>query len=345
MTKTAPFATTLRPKLTGGAFPRTASGYSSGNGATTGARFFSHSPAAPAEVIHQVSQAFRAMAKSGGDRVTEYQRYKNPKNASVSAYLSAQLAQNGAAPSAHVDFYMPFSISRMGFTSTLNAELLGYGMTVMSELTKLASLGDLPVTFKEDTIRVHFAGCGREIVKKLCDDVGMILGVIGEEEPFAYWLLMPTPAPRASQCTVLPAERVTQTALDWQDMLSESADHCLSEGGELTEEGTQYTPTVSLLGSLCSGSIVSRLPPEQPSSEESIWLSDFRSSHGGLNTPGHISSKGSVRSDFSGQKSLKRCIEPTASPPIGALDMDFEGLRRFLAGCEAHSRGERPVWD
>lgn len=343
MTKTAPFATALRPKLSGGAFPRTASGYSFGNGAGAGARFFSHGPAAPAQVIHQVSQALRAMAMNGKDCVAEYQKYKNQKNASVSAYLSAQLTRNSTAPGAYVDFYMPFNISRMGCTSTLNANILSYGMIVMGELTKLASLGELPVTFKEETIRVHFVGCERDTVKKLCDDVGMILGVIGEEEPFGYWLLMPSSTPSMTQ-NMAVQQTVTETALDWQDMLSESTGHCPSEGGELTEAGTQYTPAVSIHRSLCSGSVVSRLSPEQPSSEESVWLSDFPSSDGGLNTPEGLPSKSSVKSDFAEKKSHKRCTESTTTPPTRGLDFDIEGLQRFLAGCEAHTRGERPVW-
>lgn len=52
LTSRAPFASTLRPNLTGGALPRTAGGYSLGGGRTGGARYFSHTPAAPAQVIN-----------------------------------------------------------------------------------------------------------------------------------------------------------------------------------------------------------------------------------------------------------------------------------------------------
>jgi hypothetical protein len=52
LTSRAPFASTLRPNLTGGAFPRTAGGYSLGGGRTGGARYFSHTPAAPAQVVN-----------------------------------------------------------------------------------------------------------------------------------------------------------------------------------------------------------------------------------------------------------------------------------------------------
>jgi hypothetical protein len=52
LTTRAPFASTLRPNLTGGAFPRTAGGYCLGSGRIGGARYFSHTPAAPAQVIN-----------------------------------------------------------------------------------------------------------------------------------------------------------------------------------------------------------------------------------------------------------------------------------------------------
>lgn len=60
----APFASALRPNLTGGALPRTAGGYAVGAGAGA-ARYFSHSPAAPAQVVHNVSAACRAFWLSG----------------------------------------------------------------------------------------------------------------------------------------------------------------------------------------------------------------------------------------------------------------------------------------
>lgn len=52
LTSRAPFASTLRPNLTGGAFPRTAGGYGLGSGRIGGARYFSHTPTAPAQVIN-----------------------------------------------------------------------------------------------------------------------------------------------------------------------------------------------------------------------------------------------------------------------------------------------------
>src|SRR5690606_5340837 len=65
----SPFATTLRPKLCGGAMPRTMGGYSLGG---QGVRYFSHGPAAPAQVISQVSSAMRAFMLNGKEKMSNY---------------------------------------------------------------------------------------------------------------------------------------------------------------------------------------------------------------------------------------------------------------------------------
>jgi hypothetical protein len=65
LTTRAPFASTLRPNLTGGTLSRTSGGYSLGGGRTNGARYFSHTPAAPAQVVNNVSAAVRAFWVSG----------------------------------------------------------------------------------------------------------------------------------------------------------------------------------------------------------------------------------------------------------------------------------------
>lgn len=65
LTSRTPFASTLRPNLTGGALPRSAGGYNLGAGRIGGRRYFSHGPAQPAEVIQNVSQAVRAFWLNG----------------------------------------------------------------------------------------------------------------------------------------------------------------------------------------------------------------------------------------------------------------------------------------
>ena len=97
----SPFGSTLRPMLSGGAFPRTSIGYSLGG---NGARYFSHSPAAPAQVFHQVSAAMRAFMLSGKDQMGTYRRHDGKiGRIGVRAQLAASLAQQ-SSPGAYVDF-------------------------------------------------------------------------------------------------------------------------------------------------------------------------------------------------------------------------------------------------
>lgn len=65
LTSRTPFASTLRPNLTGGTLGRSAGGYTTGAGRVGGVRYFSHGPAQPAEVIQNVSQAVRAFWLNG----------------------------------------------------------------------------------------------------------------------------------------------------------------------------------------------------------------------------------------------------------------------------------------
>lgn len=65
LTGRTPFASTLRPNLTGGTLSRSAGGYGTGAGRVGGARYFSHGPAHPAEVVQNVSQAVRAFWLQG----------------------------------------------------------------------------------------------------------------------------------------------------------------------------------------------------------------------------------------------------------------------------------------
>jgi len=357
--KTTPFAASLRPKLTGGAFPRTASGYSFGNGGAAGARFFSHGSASPAEVIQQVGQVFRALATSGKDCVADYQKYKNRNHASVLAYLSAR---SGGVPGAYIDFHMPFHVSRLdthsfGFSCTLDTEALKCGITVMNELMKLATLGDLPVTFRADTIRVHFAGCDKEAVERLCEHVGVIRGIVGEKEMFGARLLIPAPDMSVSpgfastpltsdgsltsdvRYAVPPADILIETDLDWRGMMSMS-------GSELTEEGTHYTPAASLLGSFSSGS-ESALSFEHLSSQGSVWLCSPRElasdENIGLDYTENLPSGGNVWLGTPEQSSPESSAG-SLTPHSEDAGLDTAGLQRFLAECEAYGRGETQVW-
>lgn len=207
--------------------------------------------------------------------------------------------------------------------------------TVWSDLKKLGGLGDLPVSLaqdKDDTIRVYFAGCDRDTVIKLCDEVGVTRGVVGQDDKFGFELLMPTLEMKpyfdeSGRRSEIPAQRIRSAALYWQDMLSEkegeidgsrSSSCCdgmmTEEGGETTEDGTEYTPPVSLGEYLFEGSSVSGLSP---------LFSDSDVSAGLMFPP------------YPEQQQVQH--------PQQHSDLD-PGLQRFLDECEEYERGETALW-
>ncbi|KAK6717330.1 hypothetical protein SNK05_000527 [Fusarium graminearum] len=215
----APFANALRPNLTGGAFPRSASGYSLGGSA----RYFSHGPAAPAQVVQNVSQAMRAFFLSGqklrydglGPRGDRQYRAVSPVEDQAMHKLSAF---SNSAPGAFVAFNIsptvtalsplaaaiPFASETSGFKAeaaaagaSLNTEgfldvlssdfgrVLQDLRVIDTDLRRLAILGDLPVLLeKHNTLRVRFPGVDAETLERLCDDIGIQRGVVGQDPEF-----------------------------------------------------------------------------------------------------------------------------------------------------------------
>lgn len=214
----APFASTLRPNLTGGAMPRTAGGYSLGGGG--GARYFSHTPVAPAQVIQNVSQAMRAFFLSGqkirydgvGPRgevryraVSGLEDEAMRKLADIprfapGAYIDFQLSPTltalsplaaalAAAPQSSVFHNEATSVSPSlnteGFLDVLSAD---FGRTlkdltaVFADLQRLSVLGDLPVSLEKNNIlRVRFPGVDTATIEQLCDDIGIQRGYVGQD--------------------------------------------------------------------------------------------------------------------------------------------------------------------
>ncbi|EPS36705.1 hypothetical protein H072_9698 [Dactylellina haptotyla CBS 200.50] len=224
ITKTTPFASTLRPKLMG-ALPRSVNGYSLGGNT----RYFSHTTA-PAQVVQQVSAAMRAFVLSGKD-MSYYASKRRSSN--TNTYVRGQIKMHLAAantdrlaPGAYIDFhlipkftcmsesdpvgYTCLDNSRGGFMDELDVELndaMRDISRVYQDLRRLSALGELPVTLIQSaTLRVHFRGCDADLVTALCDEVGVTTGVIHEDERFAYDRL-------------IPREHNVE-AVNWREMLS-----------------------------------------------------------------------------------------------------------------------------
>lgn len=223
LTGRTPFASTLRPNLTGGTLGRTAGGYSiPGAGRIGGVRHFSHTPAAQAQVVQNVSQAMRAFWLSGhralfdgvGPNGEKRYRAVSATQEQARVLMAKAMMACRPAPGAFVDFKisptvtalsplgaaLPFMTAEEQATAgaaTLNAEgfldvlsvdfarALKDLAAIMTDLKNLAGLGDLPVSLERNNVlRVRFPGMDAESVERLCDDVGVRRGVVGQDPDF-----------------------------------------------------------------------------------------------------------------------------------------------------------------
>lgn len=214
LTTRSAFSSTLRPNLTGGAFPRTAGGYSLGGGRAGGARYFSHTPAAPAQVLNNVSAGIRAFLVSGQkaqfDGMTPLgeKRYRSVSTLQKDTARKIQ-SLSRQVPGSYIDFQIhPMITSLTSFTSNFSTgSKMGQQVTpslnddgfldclavdfsralkdlaiTMNDLKRLASLGDLPISLEgKSTLRIRFPGCDAETVERLCDEVGVQRGTIKQD--------------------------------------------------------------------------------------------------------------------------------------------------------------------
>ena len=257
----APFASTLRPNLTGGTLNRTAGGYAWGSGRAGSARYFSHGPAAPAQVVHNVSQAVRAFMISGKkahyDGVNPRSGEKRYK--AVSA-LEDQVSRTmnkvpKATPGSTINFNINPTVTALTTLKPMKAypafangrdtlnqdgllDMLSVDFSravkelaaVLGDLQRLSSLGDLPITYDESTLKVHFPGCDWGSVDRLCNELGIRRGVVQQDEDFDAFvgteiaLLFPfAPSRTPSECSFFDRDvsaRQQVNPIDWENMLS-----------------------------------------------------------------------------------------------------------------------------
>ena len=341
----APFASTLRPNLTGGTLGRTAGGYSLGSGRLGSARYFSHGPAQPQHVIQNVSQAVRAFFISGkkiqydgSSSITGDKRYKAVT--SLQEETSRKLRSlPKATPGSYIDFNINPTITALtplnavaGFsysapemtTHTLSSEGLLDTISVdfsralkdlaavLNDLKRLSALGDLPITYRSTSLRIHFPGCDAETVERLCNELGVKRGIIKQDEDFdAYTgteiaLLFPfAPSDDSSECSfyekdVQPITKYSQRQdIDWRNMISSSEDFQLFSDSSTQSEYEQFEPE-----------------PENP------WATSSPSGYHTLHSS-ELESEG------------MREPEPRHSP----LEYQgFEGVYRFIEQCDSAQR-------
>ncbi|KAF2162341.1 hypothetical protein M409DRAFT_69230 [Zasmidium cellare ATCC 36951] len=211
----APFASTLRPNLTGGTLGRTAGGYTTGSGRVGGARYFSHGPVSQAQVVQNVSQAVRAFFVSGQKAQFDGVSANGEKRFKAVSSLQEETGRKmrdlpKATPGSWIDFQVNPTITALtslnsvaGYsTSTtasadhLNTDGLLDALSVdfsrglkdlaavFNDLKRLSALGDLPITYEGSHLRVHFPGCDKETVEQLCEELDVQRGTVIQDEAF-----------------------------------------------------------------------------------------------------------------------------------------------------------------
>ena len=183
-----------------------------------GARYFSHSPAAPAQVVNNVSQAVRAFWLSGSkarfdgfNPRTGDKRYRAVSEIQDDARQMMDVS-SAQAKGSFIDFKVSPTITAVGplanvprssnalecedeaslnDTTTMSnlavdfARALKDLAAVMNDLKHLSILGDLPVLLENSTtLRVRFPGCDRDTVESLCRELNIRRGIVGQDEGF-----------------------------------------------------------------------------------------------------------------------------------------------------------------
>ncbi|KAL9609412.1 MAG: hypothetical protein Q9167_005810 [Letrouitia subvulpina] len=210
-----PFASTLRPNLTGGALPRSSGGYCLG-GAGRGIRHFSHTPSPQAQVVQNVNAGIKAFCLGGGkarfdghDIKTGEKKYKAVTETEDQVLRKTEIAGSQWAKGTSLQFQLNPTITALttnlpestsfsdgvslGTAGILDNLAIDFARSlkdpsvILMDLKRLAVLGDLPISLftsptGDTVLSVRFCGCDGEMVSRLCDEVGIHRGIVREDE-------------------------------------------------------------------------------------------------------------------------------------------------------------------
>lgn len=197
--------------------------------------------------------------------------------------------------------------------------------TIMNDLKRLSTLGDLPLGMVDhSTLRVRFPGCDAQTVERLCDEVGVQRGVIRQDSDFdasagtETALLFPfAPSTAPSVTWHLPSKHArgahqARDEVDWRNMIS--PERTLTSPGFSThsDTGLEFDDVGS--GAECENP---RIDSSSPSGYSSMHSSDADDEE-------YYFRKASV-ADTNGRQSSD----------------DYEGLEgiyRFLGQCDGARR-------
>lgn len=232
---------------------------------------------------------FKAVSKTQDDVLQRFESpFKvSPKGTNLDFQLSPTITALSASFSSSACNDTEFrSLNSPYFLSSLStdfARALTDLSTILTDLKRLAALGDLPLSLimapSGPTLRLRFPGCDADIVSRLCEEAGVRRGIIREDEAWnqdrdvEMALLFPF-APTGNleggseKAADLEHEPAVPEQVDWRHMMSLGED--LTSNCDRTPSDDTFEPPVG----------EKRSPPfhQHPSSlsgYESLRASDF----------------------------------------------------------------------
>jgi len=98
---------------------------------------------------------------------------------------------------------------------------------VLNDLKRLASIGDLPISYHASSLCVHFPGCDAGTVEKICNELGVQRGVIRQDSDFDSFvgteiaLLFPfAPSRTPSESSFFAKDVDARHEIDWRHMMT-----------------------------------------------------------------------------------------------------------------------------
>jgi hypothetical protein len=190
---------------------------------------------------------------------------------------------------------------------------------ILADLTRLASLGDLPITYEAGTsstgpsLRIHFPGVDAETVENLCEEMNVTRGVVAQDDDFDDYIgseiaLRFPFAPSKAVSEYEPDEGLFEPVrrdIDWQEML-DSPSSVISEPEQYLQHGNGFESELSL-----------DEDDDEMSAHSDLELAD--------SNPWLSSPEEGYASDSSLLKNQRGTMPPAH---------DFDGLRRFIELCD-----------
>ncbi len=203
---------------------------------------------------------------------------------SVAGFSNVHSEQYPQSPSAGLQSSGFLDILSVDFSRALKDLAL-----ILNDLKTLSSLGDLPITYRENRscLRVHFPSCDADTVENLCLEMNVKRGIVGQDADFDDYvgteiaLLFPfAPSKTASECSFFEKpidRRIYQRRREdiiWCDMLSPTRAPSVAELSTRSDNGLEQEDDYEAIGAIEESNPWLSSPSGYESVESSHLISD-----------------------------------------------------------------------